>query len=26
LTVDRGWSRDQYIEWLTESLLRLLLP
>lgn len=26
LTVDRGWSRDQYVEWLADSLIRLLLP
>jgi AcrR family transcriptional regulator len=26
LTVDRGWSREQYRDWLTTSLIRLLLP
>ncbi|MBZ0289720.1 MAG: TetR/AcrR family transcriptional regulator, partial [Anaerolineae bacterium] len=26
LTVDRGWSKEQYIEWLAESLIRLLMP
>jgi AcrR family transcriptional regulator len=26
LTEDRGWSSDQYIQWLAESLIRLLLP
>lgn len=26
LTVDRGWSREQYIQWLADSLTRLLLP
>ena len=26
LTVDRGWSREQYIEWLADTLARLLLP
>ncbi len=26
LTGERGWSNDQYAEWLTESLIRLLLP
>jgi AcrR family transcriptional regulator len=26
LTVDRGWTRDQYMEWLADSLIRLLLP
>jgi AcrR family transcriptional regulator len=26
LTRDRGWSTDQYREWLTDSLIRLLLP
>ncbi len=26
LTVDRGWSKDQYGEWLADSLIRLLLP
>lgn len=26
LTVDRGWSKQQYIDWLTDSLIRLLLP
>lgn len=25
-TVDRGWSREQYITWLGDSLARLLLP
>jgi len=26
LTQDRGWSREQYIAWLGETLVRLLLP
>jgi len=26
LTVDRGWSREQYIRWLADTLTRLLLP
>lgn len=26
LTVDRGWSREQYAGWLADSLVRLLLP
>jgi len=26
LTVDRGWSRTQYHQWLGDSLIRLLLP
>ncbi len=26
LTGDRGWTRDQYIAWLADSLIRLLLP
>jgi AcrR family transcriptional regulator len=26
LTVDRGWSSEEYIEWLADSLIRLLLP
>jgi AcrR family transcriptional regulator len=26
LTTNRGWSRDQYSEWLADSLIRLLLP
>lgn len=26
LTGDRGWTTDQYIEWLADSLIRLLLP
>jgi AcrR family transcriptional regulator len=26
LTVDRTWSKEQYIEWLADSLKRLLLP
>jgi AcrR family transcriptional regulator len=26
LTVDRGWSREQYADWLADSLIRLLLP
>jgi AcrR family transcriptional regulator len=25
LTVDRGWTRDAYIDWLGDSLIRLLL-
>jgi len=26
LTVNRGWTRDQYADWLADSLIRLLLP
>lgn len=26
LTIDRGWSRQQYSDWLSDSLIRLLLP
>ncbi len=26
LTTDRGWSKEQYSDWLGESLIRLLLP
>lgn len=26
LTVDRGWSKEQYSHWLGDSLIRLLLP
>lgn len=26
LTVDRGWSKEQYARWLGETLIRLLLP
>lgn len=26
LTENRGWTTDQYIEWLADSLIRLLLP
>jgi len=26
LTVDRGWSREKYVAWLTDTLSRLLLP
>lgn len=26
LTVDRGWSRSQYTNWLADSLIRMLLP
>jgi AcrR family transcriptional regulator len=26
LTVDRGWSREQYVRWLADTLTRLLLP
>ncbi len=26
LTIDRGWSKDQYRDWLADSLIRLLLP
>lgn len=25
-TVDRGWSREKYIAWLSDTLIRLLLP
>jgi AcrR family transcriptional regulator len=26
LTIDRGWPQDQYIRWLGDTLMRLLLP
>ncbi len=26
LTVDRGWSREQYIQWLSDTLVIVLLP
>lgn len=26
LTTDRGWSKEQYAQWLGDSLIRLLLP
>lgn len=26
LTRDRGWSKQQYAEWLADSLIRMLLP
>lgn len=26
LTVDRGWSKEEYSQWLGDSLIRLLLP
>lgn len=26
LTIDRGWTKEQYSEWLGDSLIRLLLP
>lgn len=26
LTVDRGWSREQYIQWLNDTLVAVLLP
>jgi TetR/AcrR family transcriptional regulator, regulator of autoinduction and epiphytic fitness len=26
LTVDRGWAKEKYIQWLTDTLMRLLLP
>jgi hypothetical protein len=26
LTVDRGWSQERYVQWLGETLRRLLLP
>ncbi len=26
LTVDRAWSKEQYIQWLVDTLTRLLLP
>ena len=26
LTVDRGWSRERYVHWLSDTLIRLLLP
>jgi AcrR family transcriptional regulator len=26
LTVDRGWPRERYVHWLSDTLIRLLLP
>ncbi len=26
LTTDRGWTKQQYVDWLADSLIRLLLP
>jgi AcrR family transcriptional regulator len=26
LTIERGWSKDQYVRWLGDTLARLLLP
>lgn len=26
LTTDRGWSKEQYAQWLSDALVRLLLP
>jgi hypothetical protein len=26
LTVDRGWTRERYVQWLSDILIRLLLP
>ena len=26
LTVDRGWTRERYARWLSDTLIRLLLP
>ena len=26
LTVDRGWPREKYVDWLSDTLIRLLLP
>jgi AcrR family transcriptional regulator len=26
LTIDRKWSRERYVQWLSETLIRLLLP
>lgn len=26
LTTDRGWSKEQYAQWLSDALIRLLLP
>lgn len=26
LTIDRGWSKERYAQWLGDSLIRLLLP
>jgi AcrR family transcriptional regulator len=26
LTIDRGWPKDQYVRWLSDTLARLLLP
>jgi TetR/AcrR family transcriptional regulator, regulator of autoinduction and epiphytic fitness len=26
LTLDRGWSRARYVQWLSDTLIRLLLP
>jgi hypothetical protein len=25
-TVDRGWSKEKYVHWLSDALVRLLLP
>jgi hypothetical protein len=26
LTVDRGWTKEKYSQWLADTLIRLLLP
>jgi AcrR family transcriptional regulator len=26
LTIDRGWIRERYVQWLSDTLIRLLLP
>jgi hypothetical protein len=26
LTVDRGWAKERYVHWLSDTLIRLLLP
>jgi len=26
LTVDRGWAKERYVHWLSDALIRLLLP
>lgn len=26
LTMDRGWSKEKYVQWLTDTLTRMLLP
>jgi len=26
LTIDRGWIRERYVQWLSDTLVRLLLP